>query len=203
MSKSWIFIGGRFQGDFWAPWVILSRLSHSRNFISFWPFFSRFVSCAGQKWAKVEFSSEVKSEMIFELPGSSRVVWAIVEIPFRFGVFSSISVRFWTGGLTKNFIYQKLSRIENGVSGRFLHFVWTRINSLKLEPVAVSLWKDHPKIYFFMLSNFCFMEFFDSTAHNGAIAVWKTEFTDHMESKSTCSSVIWPRIKKCHSSKSV
>ena len=99
VSKSWIFIGGRFRGDFWAPWVILSRLSHSRNFISFWSFFSRFVSCARQKWAKVEFSSGVDSEVIFELPGSFWVVWAIVEISFRFGHFyrdlSRVLVKKW------------------------------------------------------------------------------------------------------------
>ena len=77
-------MGGRFRGDFWAPWVILSRLSQSQNFISFWSILSRFVSCAGQKWAKVEFSSEVNSEVIFELPGSFWVIWDQVKISFHF-----------------------------------------------------------------------------------------------------------------------
>ena len=42
VAKSWIFIGGQFRGDFWTPWVILSRLGHSQNFISFSHIFVHF-----------------------------------------------------------------------------------------------------------------------------------------------------------------
>ena len=59
-------------------------------------------SVSGQKCAKVEFSSELKTEVISELPGSFWVIWAIVKTPFRFRVLSSISVRFWTNGSTQN-----------------------------------------------------------------------------------------------------
>ena len=64
--------------------------------------------------------------------------------------------------------------MENGVSGGFLHFVWTRVISSKLEPVVVLAREAHQKIYFSMLSNFGFMEFFGWTAHNRDIAVRKT-----------------------------
>ena len=136
--------------------------------------FRKVFSRPWQKWRKVEFSSEVKTKVIFELPGSFWVIWAIVKIPFRFGGIPSISVRFWTSGPTTKFIYQKLSRIENGVSGWFLHFVWTRVNSSKLEPVVLSSSEAHQKIYFSMLSNFCFMKFFGQSANNGLIDVRKT-----------------------------
>ena len=137
------------------------------------PFFQDF-SWPQQKWGKVEFSSELKTEVIYELWGSNWVIWAIVKIPFRFGGIPSISVRFWTSGPTTKFIYQKLSRIENGVSGWFLHFVWTRVNSSKLEPVVLSSSEAHQKIYFSMLSNFCFMNFFGWTANYRDMAVRKT-----------------------------
>ena len=77
-------------------------------------------------------------------------------------------------GGTKKVFYQKLSRIENGGLGRFLHFVWTRVNSSKLEPVVLSSSEAHQKIYFSMLSNFCFMIFFGWTVLNRDIAVRKT-----------------------------
>ena len=97
-------------------------------------------------------------------------------------------------------IEQKMRRIKRGVSGWFSNFVQTRTNSSKLEPVVVSFWKVYQKNYFFMLSNFCFMNFFDLTGHNGAIEARKTS---QVSRKSPSSSVIWPRIKKCHSSKGV
>ena len=92
--------------------------------------------------------------------------WTPCVIPSHLGpsrnvrFFPRKMVRFWTVGPTEKFIYQKLSTIENGVSERFLHFVWTRVNWSKLEPVVQSTPRGHQKNYFFMPSNFCFINFF-------------------------------------------
>ena len=67
-----------------------------------------------------------------------------------------------------------MCRIKRGVSGWFSNFVQTRTNLSKLEPMVVSCWKVYPKNYFFMLSKFCFINFFGLTGHNGAIEVRKS-----------------------------
>ena len=123
-----------------------------------------------------------------------------LEASWFFWFFLRKVVQIGIGGPTQKIIEQKMCRIKRGVSGWFSNFVQTCTNSSKLEPVVVSFWKVYQKNYFFMLSNFCFMNFFDLTGHNGAIEARKTS---QVSRKSPSSSVIWPRIKKCHSSKGV
>ena len=133
---------------------------------------------------------------IFGLTGHN----GAIEVRKSRPIHVNVPVALLFGLKSKNVTPPKVSRIKRGVSGWFSNFVQTRTNSSKLEPVVVSFWKVYQKNYFFMLSNFCFMNFFDLTGHNGAIEARKTS---QVSRKSPSSSVIWPRIKKCHSSKGV
>ena len=163
------------------------------------PFFQDF-SWPQQKWGKVEFSSELKTEVIFELWGSNWVIWAIVKISFRFRGIPSISVRFWTNGPTKKNHLPKVVQNWKWCLGTIFAL---RLNSHKFVQIGTSgriIIRSPPKNLLFHAEQLWFYGIFWLDCTQQRYCSPKNAVNLRRLPRS---SAIWPQIKKCYSSKSV